>query len=105
MSFSSLAEWWASVSTAELAWLSLGFMAQMMFMMRFLIQWIVSERARQSVIPNVFWYFSLCGGAMLLIYAIHRMDPVFILGQATGFLIYSRNIYFIHRQDKTRQAS
>ncbi len=105
MSFASLAEWWANISTTELIWLGVGFLAQAMFMMRFLVQWIVSERARQSIVPNVFWYFSLCGGAMLLIYAIHRVDPVFILGQATGLFIYSRNIYFIRRQNKSQEAS
>ena len=96
-SFSNLAEWWANISTTELAWLVIGFSAQVMFSMRFLVQWIYSERARQSVVPELFWYFSVAGGALLLSYAIYRMDPVFILGQATGLLIYSRNIYFIWR--------
>ena len=105
MSFASLADWWANISINELIWLGVGFLAQAMFMMRFLIQWVVSERARQSIVPTAFWYFSLCGGAMLLIYAIYRMDPVFILGQATGLIIYSRNIYFIHKQKQTPQAS
>ncbi len=66
-----------------------------MFSMRFIIQWIASERARASIVPEAFWYFSFCGGLMLFIYAIHRMDPVFILGQGIGLFIYSRNIYFI----------
>ncbi len=100
MQFSGLAEWWASVSTTELIWLGIGFFAQFMFSMRFLVQWIYSERARQSVVPEVFWYFSFAGGLMLLAYAIHRVDPVFILGQAMGLLIYSRNIYFIRRQKR-----
>ncbi len=95
MQFSGLAQWWASVTTAELIWLGVGFFAQFMFSMRFLVQWIYSERARQSIVPEVFWYFSFVGGFMLLIYAIHRMDPVFILGQGMGLVIYSRNIYFI----------
>ena len=97
MGLSGLAAWWASVTTTELVWLSIGFGAQLMFSMRFLVQWIYSERARQSVVPEVFWYFSFIGGSMLLIYAIHRMDPVFILGQGMGLIIYSRNIYFIWR--------
>ena len=97
---SGLAAWWASVTTAELVWLSIGFTAQLMFSMRFLVQWIYSERARQSVVPEVFWYFSFVGGAMLLVYAIHRVDPVFILGQAMGLVIYSRNIYFIWRSKR-----
>ncbi len=101
MTLSALSQWWASVSMSELIWLGVGFGAQLMFSLRFLVQWIASERARASVVPEIFWYFSLAGGAMLLIYAIHRMDPVFILGQATGLIIYSRNIYFIWRT-KTR---
>ena len=92
-----LSAWWSSVTMAELIWLSVGFLAQFMFSMRFLVQWIYSERARQSVVPEIFWYFSFLGGAMLLVYAIHRVDPVFILGQAMGLVIYSRNIYFIWR--------
>ena len=91
----ALQEWWQSTTTGELLWLAVGFGAQLMFTMRFLIQWIASERARASIVPEAFWYFSFCGGLMLLIYAIHRMDPVFILGQAMGLFIYTRNIYFL----------
>lgn len=80
----------------ETIWLVIGFSAQAMFSARFLVQWIASERARRSVMPDLFWYFSLAGGAMLLAYAIHRADPVFILGQALGLLVYIRNIYFLH---------
>ncbi len=92
-----LAQWWAAISTGELIWLTVGFSAQFMFSMRFLVQWISSEKARQSIVPEMFWYLSFAGGSLLLVYAIHRIDPVFILGQATGLLIYSRNIYFIWR--------
>ena len=105
MPFASLADWWANITLTELTWLGVGFLAQFMFMMRFLVQWVVSERAKQSIVPNAFWYFSLGGGAMLLVYAIYRMDPVFILGQATGLFIYSRNIYFIRQQQKAEQVS
>jgi lipid-A-disaccharide synthase-like uncharacterized protein len=79
-------------------WLVIGFTGQGLFSMRFLIQWIQSEREKRSTIPIAFWYFSLAGGASLLIYAIHRKDPVFILGQATGLFIYSRNLYLIFRE-------
>jgi lipid-A-disaccharide synthase-like uncharacterized protein len=72
-----------------------GFFGQAMFSMRFLIQWISSEKRRESVIPIAFWYFSVAGGATLLAYAIHRLDPVFIVGQAAGLLVYARNLYFI----------
>ncbi len=92
---SQLAQWWANVSTVELIWLSVGFAAQLMFSMRFIVQWIASERARASIVPETFWYFSFVGGVMLFVYAVYRMDPVFMLGQAMGLLIYSRNIYFI----------
>jgi lipid-A-disaccharide synthase-like uncharacterized protein len=91
----ALAQWWADTSLGELIWLSIGFGAQLMFSMRFIIQWIASEKARISIVPKTFWYFSFMGGFMLFIYAIHRMDPVFILGQGLGLIIYSRNIYFI----------
>lgn len=84
-----------STPTSELVWISTGLLAQMMFSMRFIIQWVATEKARASIIPEAFWYFSFSGGVLLLAYAIYRVDPVFILGQATGLAIYSRNIYFI----------
>jgi lipid-A-disaccharide synthase-like uncharacterized protein len=92
---SGLHDWWTNISTEELVWLTLGMTAQLMFSLRFLVQWIASERARRSVMPEAFWYFSFVGGAMLLVYAIYRMDPVFVVGQASGLFIYSRNIYFL----------
>ena len=82
----------------ETSILVLGFTGQMLFFMRFLVQWIHSEKQKKSVIPVSFWYFSIGGAALLLAYAIIRRDPVFIVGQATGFLIYFRNLYFIHRE-------
>jgi lipid-A-disaccharide synthase-like uncharacterized protein len=74
-----------------------GLAGQALFMMRFVAQWFASEKAKRSVMPEVFWYFSFGGGIVLLTYAIVRNDPVFILGQATGLLIYTRNIIFIWR--------
>lgn len=100
MQLSQLAQWWANIPMAELIWLSIGFGAQAMFSMRFILQWIASERARQSIVPEAFWYFSFAGGLMLFVYAVHRMDPVFILGQGMGLVIYSRNIYFIWRHKR-----
>jgi lipid-A-disaccharide synthase-like uncharacterized protein len=79
-------------------WVVLGFIAQLMFTGRFVLQWIASERARRSVVPVAFWIFSIAGGAMLLIYALYRRDPVFIVGQGGGLLIYLRNLYFIYRE-------
>ncbi len=77
------------------AWVVLGFVAQAFFTMRFVVQWIASERARASVVPVAFWFFSIGGGILLLIYALYRRDPVFIAGQALGLLVYIRNLYFI----------
>ena len=99
-----LAAWWASISLTELIWLSVGFLAQLMFSMRFIVQWIASERARQSIVPEMFWYFSLAGGALLFAYAIYRLDPVFMLGQGTGLLIYARNIHLIWKE-KSKSAN
>jgi lipid-A-disaccharide synthase-like uncharacterized protein len=73
-------------------WVVLGFVAQGLFTMRFLVQWIASERQKRSVVPVAFWYLSVVGGGLLLVYAIYRKDPVFILGQATGLVVYVRNL-------------
>ena len=78
-------------------WLAIGFFGQALFTGRFLVQWLASERRKRSVVPRAFWYLSLAGGLVLLAYAIHRQDPVFILGQASGLFIYGRNLWFIHR--------
>jgi lipid-A-disaccharide synthase-like uncharacterized protein len=86
------------MSDQSFGWLALGFAGQALFSARFLVQWVYSERRRQSLIPVAFWYFSLAGGATLFAYALHIGDPVFILGQSMGVLIYSRNLYFIHRR-------
>ena len=85
-------------------WIVLGFCAQAMFTGRFLIQWIASERARKSVVPVAFWTFSLLGGALLLVYALHRRDPVFIIGQAAGLIIYTRNLVLIAGEKKRALA-
>ena len=74
-----------------------GFAGQGLFAMRFIIQWVSSEKQTKSVIPVAFWYFSIGGGAVLLLYAIWRQDPVIICGQGLGLLIYLRNLYFIRR--------
>jgi lipid-A-disaccharide synthase-like uncharacterized protein len=84
----------------ETTWLSVGFVGQACFFMRFFIQWISSERKKCSVIPIAFWYFSIAGGIILLTYAIYRRDPVFIFGQSTGVIIYLRNLYFIQKERK-----
>jgi lipid-A-disaccharide synthase-like uncharacterized protein len=79
-------------------WLAIGFLGQALFTMRFVVQWIKSERLRRSVVPKAFWYFSLAGGATLFAYAVHRGDPVFIVGQGLGIFIYLRNLWLIYRE-------
>ena len=87
------------MSTA--GWLVVGFIGQAMFSARFIVQWLVSEARRESVIPLAFWYFSLGGGATLLAYAIWRQDPVFIVGQGFGLLVYIRNLMLIRRKGQS----
>jgi len=82
---------------SEHVWLGVGLLGQAFFSARFLAQWIASERRKQSVVPVHFWYFSIGGGLMLLAYAIHRQDPVFIVGQGAGLFVYARNLYFVRR--------
>jgi lipid-A-disaccharide synthase-like uncharacterized protein len=76
-------------------WLTIGFAGQALFSMRFLVQWLASERRGRSIVPLAFWYFSIAGGLTLLAYAIYRADPVFIVGQAAGLFIYLRNLQLI----------
>jgi lipid-A-disaccharide synthase-like uncharacterized protein len=85
-------------------WLIVGFAGQALFSMRFIVQWIQSERQKRSMIPLAFWYFSVAGGLSLLIYAIHRRDPVFIVGQGSGLFIYFRNLYLIYRERRQSTA-
>jgi lipid-A-disaccharide synthase-like uncharacterized protein len=85
--------------------LVLGFTGQIVFGTRFLVQWICSEIKKESHIPIAFWYLSLVGGLMLLSYAIMRKDPVFILGQSTGILVYSRNLILIYRKRKKERVT
>ena len=79
-------------------WVALGFIAQLMFTGRFLVQWIASEKQGKSVIPVAFWLFSIAGGLLLFAYALHRLDPVFIFGQAFGVFVYARNLYLVMRE-------
>ncbi len=81
-------------------WLVVGFTGQAFFFSRFFVQWIASERRRESVIPTAFWYLSIGGGVLLLSYALFRRDPVFIAGQAFGVLVYSRNLWFLRQKQK-----
>ena len=85
-------------------WVLLGVIAQLMFTLRFVVQWIASERAGHSVVPMAFWVFSIGGGLLLLVYALYRRDPVFIAGQAFGVFVYLRNLQFVLR-DRARNAA
>jgi lipid-A-disaccharide synthase-like uncharacterized protein len=89
-----------SISLPEWLVLGVGFTGQALFSMRFIIQWLASERARRSVVPVLFWYFSLGGGITLFIYAIYREDPVFMLGQGLGLFVYIRNLWLIRREKR-----
>jgi lipid-A-disaccharide synthase-like uncharacterized protein len=85
---------------AENIWLVIGFLGQGLFSARFIVQWLKSEREKKSVFPIAFWYFSIAGGVTLFAYAVHRQDPVFIVGQLTGLFIYLRNLYFVIYEHK-----
>ena len=96
-----LSRYFFNVETSvELWWVILGLGAQVMFGLRFIVQWLHSERAGRSVIPLSFWYFSVAGGILMLAYAIYRWDPVFMLGQGMGLLVYARNLVLIHGEPK-----
>jgi lipid-A-disaccharide synthase-like uncharacterized protein len=86
------------------AWLVLGLIGQTIFSGRFLLQWIYSEYKRRSVIPVAFWYASIIGALLLLCYACYKKDPVFIVAQASGLLIYLRNLQ-MRRRDKKEPAA
>ena len=90
------------VTHPEQIMVTIGFAGQGLFAMRFIVQWLTSEGQGRSVIPIAFWYFSIGGGAVLLLYAIWRQDPVIICGQGLGLFIYLRNLFLIH---KSRKAS
>jgi len=92
-----------NLTTTEIIVLVIGFAGQAMFFMRFFVQWLYSEKHRRSLIPTAFWYFSLGGAALLLTYAIIKKDPVFIVGQSTGFIIYTRNLTLIRREQREKK--
>ena len=97
--FGGLLNYLHDVFVAQLDWwVALGFVAQALFSMRFLVQWIASERAGRSVVPTAFWVFSIGGGVLLFAYSLYRKDPVFIAGQGLGLFIYVRNLYFVIRE-------
>ncbi len=88
------------LSTEEKVWLGIGFLGQSLFFSRWLLQWFISEKKEESQIPVSFWYMSLGGSVIVLAYAIHILDPVFMAGQSVGTLVYVRNLILIHRSKK-----
>jgi len=83
--------------SADLMWIGVGLLGQCLFMARFIVQWIYSEKHGKSLIPLSFWYLSLLGGLVVLAYGLHKLDPVIILGQLPGTIVYTRNLMLIKR--------
>ncbi len=81
-------------------WVLIGLFGQSFFFLRFLVQWIVSERAQQSVIPRAFWYLSIAGALIVLVYGVQRAEPVLIVGQSAGLSVYLRNLWLIYRRHR-----
>ncbi len=86
-------------------WVLLGYAGQSLFAMRFVVQWVASERVGRSVMPVAFWFFSMGGGLLLLFYALYIRDPVFIIGQGLGLFVYLRNLHFVFRERKAVAVS
>ncbi|HXM07187.1 MAG TPA: lipid-A-disaccharide synthase N-terminal domain-containing protein, partial [Candidatus Acidoferrum sp.] len=86
-------------------WILLGYAGQALFAMRFIVQWVASERVGRSVIPVAFWFFSIGGGAVLFVYALYIRDPVFIIGQGLGLFVYLRNLHFVFRERRAKLVS
>ncbi len=92
------------MSRTEIIWLGIGFFGQGLFFMRWLVQWLASERHNESRMPIAFWYMSLGGGMITLAYALYRKDPVFIAGQSVGAFVYLRNLILVHRSARAQQS-
>jgi lipid-A-disaccharide synthase-like uncharacterized protein len=86
-------------------WLVFGIAAQLLFTARFIVQWVVSERLGKSVVPLAFWFLSMGGGVMLLIYGLVRREPIIIMGQALAVFIYLRNMMLIFRDKADKSDS
>jgi lipid-A-disaccharide synthase-like uncharacterized protein len=100
VSLVDLMGWLGVANLTEAIWVAIGLFGQVLFFMRFLLQWIASEKEKRSVVPTSFWWFSIGGAAILLAYAIYRADPVFIVGQSLGFFIYARNLFLIRAEKR-----
>lgn len=91
-------------TATDATWLIVGLLGQLMFTARFLVQWLASEKAGRSVIPIAFWYFSILGSVIVLAYGLHKVEPVIIVGQLPGVVIYARNLWLIHREKSDARA-
>jgi len=91
------------MSTWMNGWVLFGFFGQAIFASRFIFQWIASEKKKESFVPLSFWYLSIAGGIVLLIYALYKQDPVFAIGQATGLIVYARNLMLITKKKNMNQ--
>ena len=98
--FETIFSWLHVSNWTEFWWVFFGLFGQLMFSARFIVQWIASEKARRSIIPLAFWWFSIAGGMILFTYALYRKDPVFILGQSLGLFIYTRNLWLLHAEKR-----
>jgi len=99
-----IADYLARLAENLNVWAAIGFLGQAVFASRFIVQWVHSERVKRSEIPLVFWYLSVAGGLILLIYSIHLANLVFIIGQSTGLLVYVRNLHLISRERRAAPA-
>lgn len=99
-----LAEWWNGMSGLDLAWFGIGMAGQALFVVRWLVQWLASERAGRPVVPDFFWYSSLAGGLMVMAYGVYKPDPVIVMGQL-GVLLYARNVFFLWRHGARNKAA
>ncbi len=97
--------WLGVESWGELVWVAVGLGGQLLFSARFIVQWLASEKAKRSVMPVAFWWLSIAGGLTLLAYAVYRGDPVFILGQCMGVVIYARNLWLIRTETRDAPAA
>ena len=100
--------WWERVMNITtpwgIAWVAVGLIGQLAFTGRMIVQWLVSERANESIVPTAFWWMSIIGASMLLIYFLWRRDVVGVLGQGTGWAIYARNLWLIYRPPQAQPA-
>jgi lipid-A-disaccharide synthase-like uncharacterized protein len=93
-----------NLTPLQMAMVAVGFVGEVLFGLRFVVQWLISEKHKRSVVPVAFWYFSIGGAVLLLAYAISRRDPVFILGIAPTIPIYARNLHLIYRRQREESA-